>query len=77
MKRVPTSPSTVIFEDAEAGLISALAAKARVVVFINRANISPSKVEKIRKAWLQDETELIVVRDFHGLDAHKDKLCIA
>ena len=69
--------STVIFEDAEAGLISALAAKARVVVFINRANISLSKVEKIRKAWLQDETELVVVSDFHGLDAHKDKLCIA
>lgn len=69
--------STIIFEDAEAGLISALAAKARVVVFVNRANILPSKIKKIRSDWLQDETELIVVRDFYELDAYEDKLCIA
>jgi len=67
----------IIFEDAEAGLISALAARARIVVFVNRAHLAPDRIKKISREWLQEDTDLIVVQSFYELKAYEDKLCIA
>ncbi len=70
-----SAANTVVFEDAEAGLTSALEAKVKIVVFVNRTNISTARIMEIRNDSLQECTELIVVKSFYELDEYEELLC--